>query len=89
MRLNEMKLISLTLKILTARCCVNTYNFFLSSKQQVFTRIGEMSAVFKQPTSGEERLKALQVLLQFDSFVSVLDNSCRSFFSQTTISTGL
>ncbi|KAJ6720761.1 METALLO-BETA-LACTAMASE FAMILY PROTEIN [Salix viminalis] len=30
---------------------------------QVFTRIGEMSAVFKQPTSGEERLKALQALL--------------------------
>ncbi|KAF9674458.1 hypothetical protein SADUNF_Sadunf10G0129300 [Salix dunnii] len=27
---------------------------------QVFTRVGEMSAVFKQPTSGEERLKALQ-----------------------------
>uniref|UniRef100_A0A3N7FDD2 Uncharacterized protein n=2 Tax=Populus trichocarpa TaxID=3694 RepID=A0A3N7FDD2_POPTR len=31
---------------------------------QVFKRIGEMSAVvFKQPTSGEERLKALQALL--------------------------
>ncbi|CAK7326078.1 unnamed protein product [Dovyalis caffra] len=30
---------------------------------QVFTRIGEMSAVFKQPTSGQERLKALQALL--------------------------
>jgi hypothetical protein len=52
--------------------------------QQVFKRIGEMSAVvFKQPTSGEERLKALQVPLQFNSFVAVLANLCRSFTFQT------
>ncbi|XVE69253.1 hypothetical protein DITRI_Ditri09bG0137600 [Diplodiscus trichospermus] len=30
---------------------------------QVFTRIGEMSAVYKQPTCKEDRLKALQALL--------------------------
>ncbi|KAG4127891.1 hypothetical protein ERO13_D10G235824v2 [Gossypium hirsutum] len=30
---------------------------------QVFTRVGEMSAVYKQPTSSEDRLKALQALL--------------------------
>ncbi|XVF75271.1 hypothetical protein PTKIN_Ptkin13bG0174200 [Pterospermum kingtungense] len=30
---------------------------------QVFTRVGEMSAVYKQPTCKEDRLKALQALL--------------------------
>ncbi|KAF7145323.1 hypothetical protein RHSIM_Rhsim04G0167600 [Rhododendron simsii] len=30
---------------------------------QIFTRVGDMSAVFKQPSSKEERLKALQALL--------------------------
>ncbi|KAE8673761.1 CASP-like protein, putative isoform 1 [Hibiscus syriacus] len=30
---------------------------------QVFTRVSEMSAVYKQPTSSEDRLKALQALL--------------------------
>ncbi|KAL4296500.1 hypothetical protein GQ457_12G032470 [Hibiscus cannabinus] len=30
---------------------------------QVFTRVGEMSAVYKQPISSEDRLKALQALL--------------------------
>ncbi|KAK5795489.1 putative ymaE [Gossypium arboreum] len=30
---------------------------------QVFTRVGEMSVVYKQPTSSEDRLKALQALL--------------------------
>ncbi|GMI72724.1 hypothetical protein HRI_000941700 [Hibiscus trionum] len=31
--------------------------------QQVFTRVGEMSAVYKQPTCKEDRLQALQALL--------------------------
>ncbi|KAH7842248.1 hypothetical protein Vadar_003190 [Vaccinium darrowii] len=30
---------------------------------QIFTRVGDMSAVYKQPSSKEERLKALQALL--------------------------
>ncbi|XVF83750.1 hypothetical protein PTKIN_Ptkin16aG0517500 [Pterospermum kingtungense] len=30
---------------------------------QVFTRVGEMSAVYKQPTSNKDRLEALQALL--------------------------
>ncbi|XP_058212970.1 uncharacterized protein LOC131324839 isoform X1 [Rhododendron vialii] len=34
---------------------------------QVFARVGDMSAVFKQPSSKEERLKALQALLSCPS----------------------
>lgn len=36
--------------------------------QQTFTRVDEMSAVFKQPANKEERLKALQVHCHLSSF---------------------
>ncbi|KAG8473786.1 hypothetical protein CXB51_035975 [Gossypium anomalum] len=37
--------------------------FYFLLLQQVFTRVGGMSAVYKQPTCKEDRLKALQALI--------------------------